>query len=77
MINFKPYADRPLLNPCTQEGRNYRVDPYIGCEHSFEVFANLLELIRLGRWGRHDHETRKLRLYWSYGLLSIVDGVLV
>ncbi|MCP3889384.1 MAG: radical SAM protein [Desulfobulbaceae bacterium] len=33
MMNIKPYDNRPVLNPCTLEGRNYQVDPYIGCEH--------------------------------------------
>lgn len=32
-MNIKPYDNRPVLNPCTLEGRNYQVDPYIGCEH--------------------------------------------
>ena len=32
-MNIKPYDNRPLLKPCTLEGRNYLVDPYIGCEH--------------------------------------------
>lgn len=32
-MNIKPCANRPVLNPCTLEGRNYQVDPYIGCEH--------------------------------------------
>jgi len=26
-------ANRSILNPCTLEGRNYQVDPYIGCGH--------------------------------------------
>jgi len=30
---IKPCTNRPVLNPCTLEGRNYQVDPYIGCEH--------------------------------------------
>jgi DNA repair photolyase len=32
-MQIKPSANRPILNPCTLEGRNYQVDPYIGCEH--------------------------------------------
>jgi len=32
-MEIKPHACRPVLNPCTLEGRNYQVDPYIGCEH--------------------------------------------
>ena len=32
-MKIKPCINRPLLNPCTLEGRNYQVDPYIGCEH--------------------------------------------
>jgi len=32
-MNIKPHDNRPVLNPCTLEGRNYQVDPYIGCEH--------------------------------------------
>jgi DNA repair photolyase len=32
-MNIKPYDNRPVLNPCTLEGRNYQIDPYIGCEH--------------------------------------------
>ncbi len=32
-MEIKPCAERPILNPCTLEGRNYQVDPYIGCEH--------------------------------------------
>ncbi len=32
-MQIKPCANRPILNPCTLEGRNYQVDPYIGCEH--------------------------------------------
>ncbi len=32
-MNIKPYDNRPVLNPCSLEGRNYQVDPYIGCEH--------------------------------------------
>jgi len=33
MMNIKPCDNRSVLNPCTLEGRNYQVDPYIGCEH--------------------------------------------
>ncbi len=33
MMNIKPCNNRPVLNPCTLKGRNYQVDPYIGCEH--------------------------------------------
>jgi len=32
-MNLKPLADRPLLAPCTLAGRNYQIDPYVGCEH--------------------------------------------
>ncbi len=32
-MNIKPCVNRPVLNPCTLQGRNYQVDPYIGCEH--------------------------------------------
>ncbi len=32
-MNFKSCDSRPVLNPCTLKGRNYQVDPYIGCEH--------------------------------------------
>ncbi len=32
-MNIKPCNKRPILNPCTLPGRNYQVDPYIGCEH--------------------------------------------
>ncbi len=32
-MNIKPCDNRPVLNPCTLKGRNYQVDPYIGCEH--------------------------------------------
>jgi DNA repair photolyase len=32
-MNIKPHDNRPVLNPCTLEGRNYQIDPYIGCEH--------------------------------------------
>ena len=32
-MEIKPHAHRPVLNPCTLEGRNYQVDPYIGCGH--------------------------------------------
>jgi len=32
-MNIKSCKNRPVLNPCTLEGRNYQVDPYIGCEH--------------------------------------------
>ena len=32
-MKIKPCAKRPVLNQCTLEGRNYQVDPYIGCEH--------------------------------------------
>jgi DNA repair photolyase len=32
-MEIKPCDTRPVLNPCTLEGRNYQVDPYIGCEH--------------------------------------------
>ena len=32
-MKIKPCASRPVLNPCTLEGMNYQVDPYIGCEH--------------------------------------------
>ncbi|MCP3950676.1 MAG: radical SAM protein [Desulfobacterales bacterium] len=33
MMNIKPHDNRPVLTPCTLEGRNYQIDPYIGCEH--------------------------------------------
>ena len=26
-------SPRKIINPCTLEGHNYQVDPYIGCEH--------------------------------------------
>jgi DNA repair photolyase len=32
-MKIKPCASRPVLNPCALEGKNYQVDPYIGCEH--------------------------------------------
>ena len=32
-MKAKPCGNRSILNPCTLEGRNYQVDPYIGCEH--------------------------------------------
>lgn len=32
-MRIKLCANRPVLNPCTLEGKNYQVDPYIGCEH--------------------------------------------
>jgi len=32
-MEIKPCANRPVLNPCTLEDRNYQIDPYIGCEH--------------------------------------------
>lgn len=32
-MKIKPCANRSLLDPCTLEGRNSQVDPYIGCEH--------------------------------------------
>jgi DNA repair photolyase len=32
-MKIKPNINRPVLNPCTLEGRNYQIDPYIGCEH--------------------------------------------
>lgn len=32
-MNLKPCSHRPVLNPCTLEGKKYQVDPYIGCEH--------------------------------------------
>lgn len=33
MINIKTFNNRSILNPCTLPGRNYQVDPYIGCGH--------------------------------------------
>jgi len=33
MMNVKTCHNRSILNPCTLPGRNYQVDPYIGCEH--------------------------------------------
>jgi len=39
-MDIKPYDNRSLLNPCTLEGRNYQVDPDIGCEHySYYCYA--------------------------------------
>ena len=32
-MKIEPCVKRPVLNPCTLEGRNFQVDPYIGCEH--------------------------------------------
>jgi DNA repair photolyase len=32
-MRIKPCSHRPVLNPCTLEGRNFQVDPYIGCQH--------------------------------------------
>jgi DNA repair photolyase len=32
-MKIKACTHRSVLNPCTLEGRNYQVDPYIGCEH--------------------------------------------
>ncbi|NNL74868.1 MAG: hypothetical protein HKO68_00880 [Desulfobacterales bacterium] len=32
-MNIKPCDNRPVLNPCTLKGRNFQIDPYIGCEH--------------------------------------------
>ena len=32
-MKIRPCNNRPVLTPCTLEGRNYQVDPYIGCEH--------------------------------------------
>jgi DNA repair photolyase len=32
-MQIKTCANRSILNPCSLEGRNYQVDPYIGCEH--------------------------------------------
>jgi len=32
-MNVKTCHNRSILNPCTLQGRNYQVDPYIGCEH--------------------------------------------
>ncbi len=32
-MKIKPCINRSVLNPCTLEGSNYQVDPYIGCEH--------------------------------------------
>ena len=32
-MNIKTCSNRPVLNPCTLEGRNFQVDPYIGCQH--------------------------------------------
>jgi DNA repair photolyase len=32
-MNVTPCTDRPILEPCTLQGRNYQIDPYIGCEH--------------------------------------------
>ena len=33
MINVKTCDTHSILHPCTLQGRNYQVDPYIGCEH--------------------------------------------
>ncbi len=30
---MKPCDNGPVLKPCTLEGRNFQVDPYIGCGH--------------------------------------------
>ena len=32
-MKITPCANRSILNPCTLDGINYQVDPYIGCEH--------------------------------------------
>ena len=32
-MKVNPCANRSVLEPCTLEGRNYQVDPYIGCGH--------------------------------------------
>ena len=32
-MQVTPCADRSILEPCSLEGRNYQVDPYIGCGH--------------------------------------------
>ena len=32
-MELKTCTERPILNPCSLEGKNYQVDPYIGCEH--------------------------------------------
>lgn len=32
-MEIEPHAHRPVLNPCTLDGRNYQVDPYFGCGH--------------------------------------------
>jgi len=33
MMNIKSCSNSLILNPCTLQGINYQVDPYIGCEH--------------------------------------------
>ena len=33
MIHIKSCNNGSILNPCTLQGINYQVDPYIGCEH--------------------------------------------
>ncbi len=32
-MNIKSCTDRLILNPCSLQGINYQIDPYIGCEH--------------------------------------------
>ncbi len=32
-MNIKTCNNRSILNPCTLQGINYQVDPYVGCEH--------------------------------------------
>jgi len=32
-MNIKSCDNRSIRSPCTLQGRNYQVDPYIGCEH--------------------------------------------
>ncbi|MDM8535829.1 hypothetical protein QUF70_03665 [Desulfobacterales bacterium HSG17] len=33
MMNIKSCNTRSILTPCTLQGINYQIDPYIGCEH--------------------------------------------
>lgn len=32
-MKVRPCSRRPILQPCSLEGHDYQVDPYIGCEH--------------------------------------------
>lgn len=32
-MNVVSCNPRPVLTPCTLEGLNYQVDPYVGCQH--------------------------------------------